>query len=233
MRIALLLIPLLIAARSEAQSRTEMWNKLSVNGQVVPRLTVGADGQFRSQANYFTGSHNPLDRSLGWVFRPWVSWRADSSLTLLFSPVALFVTHRLTGARDQVREYEWRATAGGQFLQTVGSVSVKMRALQEYRWFVTRRLRQQRTRVQGMITVPVCRFPSNSRISVLAGDEVFVTWQNGAASFDHNRLIAGFQLNIARTEWAALWHWQVQAGQPEPVIRNVCFLQGMISLDRK
>lgn len=219
----LLLLPL----AGVAQSRTELWSRITLTHAAGKHWQLWADVQYRRQANYLIDSHNLLDRPLAYTGRVFVGYKLPHKTMIFISPAAIFESIKLQNNGDTLAyETEYRTTIGAWHNHSFGKFDSRIRLSNESRFFLTTDTRQQRQRLLLQTNRPLHTFGEKSALNLVLSDEVFTHLNPGGDfGFDHNRAIAALQFTRNKHDLTTgyQWHHQPIAGKPS-LNRNVFFV---------
>jgi hypothetical protein len=216
MRTFLFIVILFIAETVVAQSETELWTRLQVNKKISQKTTLSFDYQHRRSRSGAEKHNLIFSEQMLNSYRLWVNYEIDSSIILVFSPIAYFQNHSLaadvptTTIKDDVR-----SMAGILKIIMAGRTATSHRVLYELSLDgvnTSSELIRHRYRMQNSMVLPIKTRGNGTTISYQIFNEVFFRTILGETGFDHNRfyngirlkrkhgeLNAGYQLNLPKS----------------------------------
>lgn len=205
MKLQGLLLLVLFSNSAMAQQRLENWMKLSAGKQISRHITVAADVQFRTQADYPSQELNPFEKAKTYSIRSWLNWRTQKGTEFLFSPIAYFVSKDFNiSLHDWQIMEETRQAAGLQHNFKIRQSGLRLRWLMESRNFIHgQQICRSRIQVQYQRTL----FKKNqTEVGVLMSEEYF--YQLFHYRMDNNRMFSGITIQSSHTQFQTGLQWQ-------------------------
>lgn len=208
-----------------SQNRSEFWTKLTVVKTLNPKWSVGADIQYRSQANYqISDNRNFFENDLSRALRLWVFYKLSPKWTITAAPIAYFsnveINKQLHLAAVNELRSAWGITNSLRFL----NVKNKNRFLYENRfidWNKQNAYFQHRYRLQNAFAIPITKMGENSGINLFLMNEFFVKTQKNITTFDQNRVFAALQLRFKGIELSSGYQHVFQQGSSANFQRKI------------
>lgn len=206
MKLPLLMVLFSGVLVAQAQGRLEFWTKINGSFTISPYLSLAADMQFRTQADYHNNSKNCFDHYKMQSIRPWIIHKTTNTTELLLSPLAFFRTSDyLTNSNEWGHTDEIRVTAGIQKTVPLNKIASKWRLMLESRSFIFPvSTHHYRARVQVQMKVPLIK-KAKTEVGVLLTEEYFYKLFE---KMDNNRIFTGLSIAMKKYEIQSGVQWQ-------------------------
>lgn len=232
------IIPILFLINliSAQDNHHEIWSKFSVDKSFSEKIKGELEYQIRFQDNA-TIDNGSIKYPLLSSVRIWGSYNIDKHFSMLFSPFAYFQISPLIAKEtdlDKKKVYENRYTLMFEYKnELLKKTSFMNRFGFEYRDFKNTSLDYFRMREKGTL-----KFDLNSKVAVLASDEVFfnMTSKENTKFFDQNRvslLLNYSPIKDLRFEVGGLFCSKNQKMIEQNIHENVLIFNTCVILDKK